>query len=91
MQKKANTVVALREDPKLSAEELEAERAAQQEAIDNAEPLTEDEEEEKEQLTAEGFANWTKREFQAFIRGSEVHGRLVAFLSFYAYAAIAYS
>ncbi|ORY89162.1 putative chromatin remodelling complex ATPase chain [Leucosporidium creatinivorum] len=75
LKKKANTVVPLREDPKLSAEELEAERAAQQEAIDNAEPLTEDEEEEKEQLTAEGFATWTKREFQAFIRGSEVHGR----------------
>lgn len=65
----------LRVDPKLTEEELEAERAAEQEAIDTAEPLTEEEKAEKEELAAQGFNNWAKREFQSFIRGIETYGR----------------
>lgn len=67
----------VREDAALTAEELEAERLVEQEAVDEAEPLTAEEEAEKVELTAEGFPTWTKREYQAFIRGTEQLGRCV--------------
>lgn len=95
VQRQQEHVVPAREDPTMSAEELEAERAAEQDAVDTgepaaqhrqwqlltvrtacaAEPLTAEEEKEKAQLAGEGFSNWTKREFQAFIRGCELYGR----------------
>ncbi|BGP31421.1 chromatin remodeling complex Adenosinetriphosphatase [Rhodotorula toruloides] len=65
----------LRVDPNLTPEELEAERQAEQEAIDEAEPLNEEELKEKDELRELGFDNWHKREFQAFIRGMELYGR----------------
>ncbi|BGP15381.1 hypothetical protein JCM10213_001427 [Rhodosporidiobolus nylandii] len=65
----------VRTDPTKTAEELEAERAEEQEAIDNAEPLTEEDKKTKEDLKDLGYADWTKREFQQFCRGLEVHGR----------------
>ncbi|GAA6036132.1 hypothetical protein JCM8097_006631 [Rhodosporidiobolus ruineniae] len=65
----------LRVDENASAEELEAERQEEQDAIDNAEPLTEEEKAEKEELMQLGFVDWTKREFQAFVRGMEMYGR----------------
>ncbi|KDE09578.1 hypothetical protein MVLG_00473 [Microbotryum lychnidis-dioicae p1A1 Lamole] len=68
-------VVPLRDDPDASQEELEAERAAEQEAVDTAEPLTEEEKNEKEELAELGFSHWSKREFQQFIRGCENYGR----------------
>lgn len=40
-----------------------------------AEPLTEEEQQEKEELSPLGFSNWNKRDFQLFCRGTEVHGR----------------
>ncbi|KAI8923627.1 SNF2 family N-terminal domain-containing protein [Entophlyctis helioformis] len=40
-----------------------------------AEPLTEAELSEKEALIQQGFENWTKRDFQAFCKASEKHGR----------------
>lgn len=49
-------------------------RAAEQEKIDNAIPLTEEEQEEKEELLAQGFDNWTRREFQQFVKALESHG-----------------
>lgn len=55
--------------------EDEEDQQAKQEAIDNAEPLTAEEEKEKESLLEEGFGNWLKRDFLAFIRGCERHGR----------------
>ncbi|KAK3164366.1 hypothetical protein QOZ80_1AG0016670 [Eleusine coracana subsp. coracana] len=39
------------------------------------EPLTADEQEEKEQLLEEGFASWTRRDFNTFIRACEKYGR----------------
>lgn len=75
MKKKGDFKAVVRKDEALSAEELEAERAGEQEAIDTAEPLTAEEEAEKEQLTELGFATWTKREYQGFVRGLEQHGR----------------
>ncbi|GAA5829787.1 hypothetical protein JCM11251_007878 [Rhodosporidiobolus azoricus] len=65
----------LREDPTASAEDLEAERQEEQDLIDNAEPLNDEEKEEKEELKHLGFDSWTKREFQAFMRGMETYGR----------------
>ncbi|KAI1336895.1 chromatin-remodeling complex ATPase-like protein [Xylariaceae sp. FL0016] len=55
--------------------EREAERAADQEEIDNATPLTEDEQEEKQELSLEGFGDWNKRDFQQFINGVAKYGK----------------
>ncbi|KAK4050885.1 chromatin remodeling complex Adenosinetriphosphatase [Microbotryomycetes sp. JL201] len=83
--KKQDYQVPLREDPEMTAEELEAERVQEQELVDNGkladpsviipEPLTAEEEAEKTELLQESFPNWTKREYQAFIRGCENWGR----------------
>merc|ERR1712083_1263704 len=43
--------------------------------IDDAEELTEDEQIEKEDLLKEGFSNWSKRDFNQFIRLNEKYGR----------------
>jgi len=56
-------------------EELEALRQQEQETINTAEGLTEEEEKEKEQLSSEGFQDWNRRDFQGFVRGCEKHGR----------------
>lgn len=53
----------------------EAERAIDQAEIDNATPLTEEEKEEKQRLSQEGFADWNRRDFQQFINGSAKYGR----------------
>ncbi|KQK04319.1 probable chromatin-remodeling complex ATPase chain [Brachypodium distachyon] len=39
------------------------------------EPLSAEEQEEKEQLLEEGFASWTRRDFNTFIRACEKYGR----------------
>ncbi|KAF7197693.1 ISWI chromatin-remodeling complex ATPase ISW2 [Pseudocercospora fuligena] len=56
-------------DQRMQDQELE------QQNIDNAEPLTEEEIAEKEQLATEGFGEWNKRDFQQFINGSAKYGR----------------
>jgi len=55
-------------------EKLEAERQAAQEFIDTAEALTEDEIQEKEELIAQGFEDWSRRDFQQFVRALESYG-----------------
>ncbi|KAL8932992.1 MAG: hypothetical protein Q9216_006573 [Gyalolechia sp. 2 TL-2023] len=62
-----------RED--LDDEEKEAERALEQQEIDDAIELTEAERAEKETLSEQGFAAWNRRDFQQFINGSAKHGR----------------
>merc|ERR1712079_189647 len=47
----------------------------EQKKIDEAEELTEDEQIEKEDLLKEGFSNWSKRDFNQFIRLNEKYGR----------------
>ncbi|XP_068661697.1 ISWI chromatin-remodeling complex ATPase CHR11-like isoform X2 [Aristolochia californica] len=42
---------------------------------DVGEPLTSEEQEEKEQLLEEGFSSWTRRDFNTFIRACEKYGR----------------
>ncbi|KAJ1648305.1 chromatin remodeling complex Adenosinetriphosphatase, partial [Dispira simplex] len=59
-------------------EDLEAkekEREEEQSKIDNAEPLSEDELALKERLSKDGFEHWSRRDFQAFVRGCERYGR----------------
>lgn len=40
-----------------------------------AEPLTEEENAEKEELAESGFPDWNRRHFQLFIKALEKHGR----------------
>lgn len=57
---------------------LEARRLDQEESqriIDEATPLTEEEQAEKETLAGEGFETWNRRDFQQFINGSHTYGR----------------
>ena len=43
--------------------------------VDDAEELTEEEQEEKNDLLTQGFTNWSKRDFNQFIRLHEKYGR----------------
>jgi len=47
----------------------------EQKKIDEAEELSEDEQQEKEDLLKEGFNSWSKRDFNQFIRLNEKYGR----------------
>ncbi|TPX12220.1 uncharacterized protein E0L32_007106 [Thyridium curvatum] len=53
----------------------EAERALDQQEIDEATPLTEEEQEEKQKLSQLGFSDWNRRDFQQFVNGSAKFGR----------------
>ncbi|POS77530.1 chromatin remodelling factor 4-1 [Diaporthe helianthi] len=55
--------------------EREAEREAEQRIIDDAVPLTEEEQAEKAELAKSGFEEWNRRDFQQFINGSNLYGR----------------
>ncbi|OIT35863.1 iswi chromatin-remodeling complex atpase chr17 [Nicotiana attenuata] len=46
-----------------------------EEPEDVGEPLTAEEQEEKEKLLEEGFSTWSRRDFNAFIRACEKYGR----------------
>ncbi|XP_077097377.1 putative global transcription activator SNF2L1 [Siphateles boraxobius] len=47
----------------------------EQAKIDEAEPLSPEEMEEKEKLLTQGFTNWNKRDFNQFIKANEKFGR----------------
>lgn len=47
----------------------------EQRRIDESEPLTEEEIAEKEDLLTQGFTNWTRRDFNQFIKANEKYGR----------------
>jgi len=47
----------------------------EQKKIDESEPLTEEEIAEKEELLIQGFTNWTRRDFNQFIKANEKYGR----------------
>lgn len=47
----------------------------EQRKIDEAEPLTEEEIAEKDSLLTQGFTNWSKRDFNQFIKANEKYGR----------------
>ncbi|KAH8821072.1 chromatin remodelling complex ATPase chain ISW1 [Xylogone sp. PMI_703] len=67
--------VPLPDGPDEDLSEREAERALDQAEINNATPLTEAEQEEKQRLSQQGFADWNRRDFQQFINGSAKYGR----------------
>ncbi|KAM6494001.1 SNF2 family N-terminal domain containing protein [Amanita muscaria] len=60
--------------PEDTPEKLEEERQAAQEFIDTAEPLTEEEITLKEAYIAEGFPDWSRRDFQQLVRALEAYG-----------------
>uniref|UniRef100_A0A4W4ESC6 SWI/SNF related, matrix associated, actin dependent regulator of chromatin, subfamily a, member 1 n=1 Tax=Electrophorus electricus TaxID=8005 RepID=A0A4W4ESC6_ELEEL len=47
----------------------------EQKKIDEAEPLTPEETEEKDRLLTQGFTSWNKRDFNQFIKANEKYGR----------------
>lgn len=61
-------------NPELGPEAGKIQREEQR-RIDEAEPLTDDEIAEKEELLTKGFTNWTKRDFNQFIKANEKYGR----------------
>ncbi|KAF2223927.1 chromatin remodelling complex ATPase chain ISW1 [Elsinoe ampelina] len=74
--RKENSIKApLAEGDESDLEQRQEEQEIEQQAIDNAEPLTAEEQAEKEELQAEGFGDWNKRDFQQFINGSARYGR----------------
>ncbi|KAL8824286.1 MAG: hypothetical protein Q9191_005160 [Dirinaria sp. TL-2023a] len=62
-----------RED--MDEDEKESERALEQREIDDATPLTEEEQEQKAKMSEQGFVYWNRRDFQQFINGSAKYGR----------------
>lgn len=56
-------------------EERQAEQQLEQSEIDNAEPLTESEIEEKARLSQQGFSGWSRRDFNQFISFNSKFGR----------------
>jgi len=61
------------------AEAIEAERTAEQDAVDNAEEFTDADAKELEGLLQLGFPLWTRREFQQFVKALEKHGRTATY------------
>ncbi|CAF0763735.1 unnamed protein product [Didymodactylos carnosus] len=62
-------------DPDLDENEGKQQQQEEQKKIDESESLNEDEQYEKEQLLQQGFTNWTKRDFNQFIKANEKYGR----------------
>ena len=65
----------LPDGPDEELSEREAERDLEQQEIDNAVPLTEDDQTKKAKMSEEGFSTWNRRDFQQFINGSAKFGR----------------
>ncbi|KAF2193696.1 hypothetical protein K469DRAFT_712478 [Zopfia rhizophila CBS 207.26] len=73
--KENNIKAPLPDGPDEDIETRQADQELMQQEIDNAQPLTEEEKEEKEKLIAKGFPEWNKRDFQQFLNGSAKYGR----------------
>lgn len=67
--------VPLAEGEEDTLEDRQAEQAQLQEEIDSAAPLTEEEQEEKAELSEKGFGEWNRRDFQQFVNASGKYGR----------------
>ncbi|XP_042214023.1 chromatin-remodeling complex ATPase chain Iswi-like isoform X1 [Homarus americanus] len=61
-------------NPEFMAEAARIQKEEQQK-IDEAEPVTEEEMEERDSLLTQGFLNWSKRDFNQFIKANEKFGR----------------
>jgi len=53
----------------------EKEARKEQRKVENTEPLTKEELDEREELLTQGFKSWNKRDFQQFTKAAEKHGR----------------
>ena len=74
--RKENSIKApLTDGDEDSLEQRQQDQDLEQKTIDDAEPLTEAEVAEKEQLAQEGFGDWNKRDFQQFVSASARYGR----------------
>jgi hypothetical protein len=62
-------------DPDLPPDEAKKLQAEEQKKIDESEALIEEEQIEKENLLTQGFTNWSKRDFNQFIKANEKYGR----------------
>lgn len=62
-------------NPDLSQAEATKQQKKEQAKIDVAEPLTEEEQQEREELLTKGFSNWNRRDFTWFIKSNEKYGR----------------
>lgn len=62
-------------DPDLPPDEAKKQQAEEQKKIDESEVLTEEEQAEKDALLMQGFTNWSKRDFNQFIKANEKFGR----------------
>ena len=60
--------------PDDTPEKIEEEREAAQKFIDEAEPLTEEEQALKEELVNSGFPDWSRRDFQQLVKALEAYG-----------------
>lgn len=65
----------VRGDPGTWTAEMEAQRRIDQEKINTAIPLSEEEQAERDELLQQGFKTWNKRDFQQFCRACERFGR----------------
>ncbi|CAI4228885.1 unnamed protein product [Auanema sp. JU1783] len=64
------------EKPKdCTPKEADKRQREEQKLIDNAEALTDQEQNEKNELLSQGLSNWNKRDFQHFVRACEKYGR----------------
>ncbi|KIM79892.1 hypothetical protein PILCRDRAFT_89952 [Piloderma croceum F 1598] len=84
--KRLNEITApLREPlgPEDTPEKLDAECQAAQDFIDNAEPLTDEEQAQKEAYLEDSFPDWSRRDFQQLIRALEVNRRLLCWMDDY--------
>lgn len=61
-------------NPDLGADAAKIQRE-EQKKIDDSEALTEEELAEKEDLLTQGFTNWTRRDFNQFLKANEKYGR----------------
>lgn len=62
-------------DPDLDASVAARQQEDEQDKIDEALPLTEDQIAEKDKLLTQGFTNWNKRDFTQFVKANEKYGR----------------
>ncbi|CAB3379300.1 Hypothetical predicted protein [Cloeon dipterum] len=61
-------------NPELGSDATRVQKEEQRK-IDDAEALTDEEQTEKERLLTTGFTNWSKRDFNQFIKANEKYGR----------------
>lgn len=73
--KENNIAAPLPEGEEEDLEQRKQDQELAQTEIDTAEPLTEEEQALKEEMLAQGFPEWNRRDFQQFINGSAKYGR----------------